>query len=172
MKREKDFKVISPEAVKANPFKSIGSDWMLLSAGTQSHFNMMTASWGGWGVLWHKPVCFCVVRPQRYTYDFMEESDYFTFSYFSKKYKKALDLCGARSGRDIDKAAAAGLTPEGYGGVCVYFKEASFVIVLKKIYFQDIKPENFLDPKIAQNYPNKDYHRMYVGEVVKCLLKK
>ncbi|HAJ56393.1 MAG TPA: flavin reductase [Candidatus Omnitrophica bacterium] len=172
MKKEKSFKAISPESIEANPFKAIGSDWMLVAAGTPSDFNMMTASWGGWGVLWHRPVCFCVVRPNRYTYDFMERSDYFTFSYFDKKYKKALNLCGTRSGRDVDKVESTGLTPEGYGGTCVYFKEASLVVVLKKIYFQDIEPENFLDSKIADNYPKKDYHRMYIGEVVKCLLKK
>lgn len=169
MKKSKDFKVVKPESIKDNPFQAIGTDWMLLCAGTMKKFNMMTASWGGWGILWHKPVCFCVVRPGRYTYGFMEKHGYFTLSYFDKKYKKALDFCGTKSGRDMDKATASGLTPVEDATGAVYFKEARLVIVLKKIYFQEIEPKNFLDPKIEDNYPNKDYHRLYVGEVVKCL---
>lgn len=168
---KKEFKEIKPEAIKDNPFSAIGQEWMLITAGDKDKFNMMTASWGGWGVLWHKPVCFCVVRPGRYTYEFMESTKYFTLSYFSRKYKKALEFCGTKSGRDVDKAKATGLTSvEGVKG-CVYFKEARLVIMLKKLYFQQIDPKHFLDPKIAENYPKKDYHRMYVGEVVKCLAR-
>lgn len=172
MKKEKSFRIIKPENIKANPFKSIGSDWMLICAGAAGRFNMMTASWGGWGILWHKPVCFCVVRPNRYTYEFMEKADHFTLSYFDKRYKKALNFCGTKSGRDVDKALVTGLTPVQDACGAVYFKEARLVIVLKKIYFQQIDPRNFLDPKIENNYPNKDYHRMYVGEIVKCLESK
>jgi len=168
---KKDFKEIKPEAIKDNPFRAIGQDWMLITAGDKAKFNMMTASWGGWGVLWHRPICFCVVRPGRYTYEFMEKATYFTLSYFGKKYKKTLDLCGTKSGRDVDKVKATGLTPIEDKKGCVYFKEARLVIMLKKIYFQQIDPEHFLDPKINENYPKKDFHRLYVGEVVKCLAR-
>ncbi len=172
MRKKNEFCQIAPEDIKDNPFEAIGSDWMLITAGNLSGYNMMTASWGAWGILWHKPVCFCFLRPHRYTYEFMEKADYFTLSYFDKKYKKALNICGAKSGRDIDKAAVCGLTPlEGDNG-SVYFQEARMVLILKKIYFQDINPENFLEAQINDNYPKKDYHRMYAGEVIKCLLKK
>ena len=168
---KKDLKEIKPEAIKDNPFYAIGQEWMLITAGSKPKFNMMTASWGGWGVLWHRPICFCVVRPGRYTYEFMEKATHFTLSYFGKKYKKALELCGTKSGRDVDKVKATGLTPIKDKKGCVYFKEARLVIMLKKIYFQQIDPGHFLDPKINENYPKKDYHRMYVGEVVKCLTR-
>jgi flavin reductase (DIM6/NTAB) family NADH-FMN oxidoreductase RutF len=166
-----DLKEIKPEAIKDNPFCAIGQEWMLITAGDKLKFNMMTASWGGWGVLWHRPICFCVVRPGRYTYEFMEKATHFTFSYFGKKYKKALEFCGTKSGRDVDKVKATGLTPAEDKKGCMYFKEARLVIMLKKIYFQQIDPERFLDPKINENYPKKDYHRMYVGEVIKCLAR-
>ena len=38
------FKEIKPEELNFNPFTRIGSDWMLLTAGTEDKFNTMTAS--------------------------------------------------------------------------------------------------------------------------------
>lgn len=168
---ENKFKAIKPEEIKDNTFKIIGDDWMLVTAGTLEKYNTMTASWGGFGILWGKPVCFCVVRPQRYTYNFMEDSDSFTLSFFEDSYRKMLEFCGSKSGRDIDKAAATGITPVQDAPGKVYFNEARLVIECKKIYFQDLNPDNFIDPGIHNNYPNKDYHRMYIGEVTRCLIK-
>jgi flavin reductase (DIM6/NTAB) family NADH-FMN oxidoreductase RutF len=83
----KTFKEIKPTEIKGNPVHLIGKEWMLITAGTTQHFNTMTASWGSMGELWFKPVCFCFVRPQRYTYEFMEKSDVFTLSFFDEQYK-------------------------------------------------------------------------------------
>lgn len=165
------FKEIRAQDIKDNPFQAIGEGWMLITAGTIQQYNMMTASWGGWGVLWHRNICFCVVRPGRYTYEFMEKCDFYTLSYFDKTYKARLEFCGAHSGRNVDKMRDAELIPLEDKTGCVYFKEARLVIVCKKIYFQQIDPKNFLDPSIEKNYPNKDYHRMYVGEVVRCFVR-
>jgi len=152
-------KVVKPGAVRDNPFVAIGGG-MLIAAGSLRRYNMMTASWGAWGVLWHRPVCFCFIRPHRYTFTFMEEADHFSLSFFDKRYKKVLDFCGSRSGRDVDKMKKAGLTPVSGGKGVVYFSEARLVIVARKI-----------DLRIEDNYPKKDYHRMYVGEVVRCLTR-
>ena len=166
---ESRFKPVKPSSLKDNAFKIIGSDWMLITAGNIGKYTMMTASWGAMGVLWGKDVVSCVVRPTRYTYGFIEESDNFTLCFFSEKHRKILDFCGSKSGRDVDKTKAAGLTPVkgSLGGV--YFKEARLVFECKKIYFQDLDNRNFLLPEIEDNYPNKDYHRMYVGEIKKVL---
>jgi len=166
------FKEIRPEEIGDNTFKLIGDDWMLITAGNLKKFNTMTASWGGFGILWHKKVCFCVVRPQRYTYKFMEEADTFTLSFFDDKYRNVLQFCGSKSGRDVDKIAATGITPVEDAEGKVYFSEARLVIECKKIYFQDLNPEHFLDPDIHKNYPAKDYHRMYIGEITRCLVKE
>ncbi|NSW90716.1 MAG: flavin reductase [Firmicutes bacterium] len=163
-----EFIEIRPEQIQENVFKLIGSDWMLVTAGTKDSYNTMTASWGGLGVLWGENVSFCFVRPQRYTFEFIEKHRNFTFSFFDETYRKVLQFCGSHSGRDVDKAAATGLTPVEEDGV-VYFNEARLVIVCKKIYYQDIVPYNFLDPEIDKNYLKKDYHRMYIGKVIKCL---
>jgi len=161
--------ILKPEQIKDNPFRAVGKDWMLIFAGTQEAHNMMTASWGAWGVLWHRPVCFCFVRPNRHTYGFMEQNSFYTLNFFTEKYRKVLDFCGSRSGRDADKVEATGLTVRSDKSGAVYFAQARLVIVCKKIYAQRVDPRCFLDPSIEDNYPKKDYHQMYVGEVVRCL---
>lgn len=165
------FKSISPEKISENTFKLIGKDWMLITAGNIDKFNTMTASWGGLGVLWNKNIAICFIRPQRYTYEFMEKADVFTLSFFDEKYRAALQLCGSKSGRDIDKAKAAGITPVTGDSGSIYFEEAKLVLECRKIYYQDINPEYFLDKGIQKNYPARDYHRMYVGEIINCLAK-
>jgi flavin reductase (DIM6/NTAB) family NADH-FMN oxidoreductase RutF len=164
------FKDIKPEQLTDNPFKLIGKDWMLITAGTPEKFNTMTASWGGLGVLWERKVAFCFIRPTRFTYEFVEESENFTLSFFEEQHRKAMAFIGSHSGRDTDKIKETGLTPVKEGGF-VYFNEARLVLACRKLYFQDISPDRFLDPTINDMYPQKDYHRMYVGEIVKYLLK-
>ena len=164
------FKEIQPEQLPDNPFKLIGKDWMLITAGTPESFNTMTASWGGLGVLWEKKVAFCFIRPTRHTFGFMEKAEEFTLSFFEGQHRKALAFCGSHSGRDTDKIKGSGLVPVKKDKV-VYFEEARLVLVCRKLYFQDISPDRFLDPKINEMYPLKDYHRMYVGEIVQCLVK-
>jgi flavin reductase (DIM6/NTAB) family NADH-FMN oxidoreductase RutF len=164
------FKESKPELLTDNPFKLIGKDWMLITAGTPESFNTMTASWGGMGILWQKQVCFCFIRPTRHTYEFVERSQNFTLSFFDEQYRKTLDFCGSHSGRDTDKVKRSGLTPVKKDGF-IYFAEARLVLACKKLYFQDIRPDHFLDPQIDDLYPAKDYHRMYAGEIVTCLIK-
>jgi flavin reductase (DIM6/NTAB) family NADH-FMN oxidoreductase RutF len=159
-----------PELLTDNPFKLIGTDWMLVTSGVPEKFNTMTASWGGMGILWERKVAFCFIRPTRYTYEFIERSPGFTLSFFEERYRKALIFCGSHSGRDTDKMQGAGLTPATSDGF-VFFDEARIVLACKKLYYQDIVPERLLDQQIETMYPLKDYHRMYVGEIVKCLMK-
>jgi flavin reductase (DIM6/NTAB) family NADH-FMN oxidoreductase RutF len=163
------FKEIKPEAMTDNPFQLIGADWMLITAGTKESFNTMTGAWGGLGILWGKNICFCVIRFTRYTYEFMEKNDFFTLSFLAEQHRNILTYCGSKSGRDVDKVAETGLTPILDDGP-VYFAEARLVLSCRKIYFQDILPDHFHDPKIEEFYPLKDYHRMYVGEIVRVLV--
>ena len=162
----KELKRISPNEISQNPFELIDDDWFLLSAGDVDSFNTMTASWGGMGVLWNKPVVFCFVRPQRYTYKFMESNKLFTMSFFDDRYRDALSLCGKVSGRQTDKMKATGLKPFESPGGSVFYEQAKLMLECRKLYFSDITPENFLVDGIDANYPKKDYHRMYIGEIV------
>lgn len=163
-----DLRKIEPQDIGQNPFKLIDDDWFLLSAGNLQSFNTMTASWGGMGILWNKPVVFCFVRPQRYTYKFMESNESFTMSFFDERYRDALNFCGKVSGRQNDKMKATGLNPFESPKGSVFYEQAKLMIECHKLYYSDILPEHFLVDTISKNYPKKDYHRMYIGEITSC----
>lgn len=163
------FKEISPEELQFNPFTKIGKEWLLITAGTKEKFNTMTASWGGVGVFWGKNVVTTYIRPQRYTKEFVDANDTFTIAFFDSSYKKALNLCGTVSGRDTDKVKETGLTPY-FVDDTVAFEEASLILVCKKLYQDAMPPENFIAREMDEKwYPNKDYHTMYLSEIVKVL---
>ena len=153
-----------------NIVKLLADDWGLLAAGDEAGNNGMTVSWGGLGEIWGRDAVFVFARPQRYTREFLERHDTFSLSFFGGEYKKELALFGGKSGRDMDKFAATGLTRAFECG-CVYPEQAELVVICRKIAFFDLGPEGYLDETIMQNYPISDFHRMYVGEIVKTLAK-
>jgi Conserved protein/domain typically associated with flavoprotein oxygenases, DIM6/NTAB family len=165
------FKEIKPGKIEGNIFDLVGREWMLVTAGVPDHFNTMTASWGGAGILWSKPVAFSFIRPQRYTYEFLQKYDGYTLSFFGDSCREALNLCGSRSGRDTDKVRESGLTP-AFSGDAVYFDEARLVLVCRKLYAQDLTKESFIDKEIANTYTDTDLHRVYVGEIERVLVKE
>ncbi len=160
---------IDPSQIPDNLIRLVASDWMLITAGDITSFNTMTASWGAFGELWNKTVCICFVRPTRHTYQFIERTELFTLTFFEETSREILRYCGSVSGRDVDKMQIAGLTPVASSQGSVYFQEARLVIECRKIYCDDLDPGRFLDPSIEQNYPRKDYHRFYIGEILSCL---
>ena len=162
---------IDIKALQGNAVSMFDDKWCLITAGNKDSYNTMTASWGAMGELWNKDVCFIFIRPQRYTLEFTEREELFTLSFFGEEYKKALAFCGRNSGRDCDKAKETGLTPMEIDG-SMSFEESETVIVCKKLFYQDIDPQGFIDKAIdGVCYPEKDYHRMYVGEVIGCYQK-
>ena len=165
-----EFLTITPEELEGNPFQMIGKQWMLITAGNETDANTMTASWGGLGILWNKPVSFAFIRPTRHTYGFTEREDTYSLCFFGEEYRDALRLCGTVSGRERDKIAEAGLTLR-HDGAAPYFDEAQTVLICRKLHYQDIDPAGFLDPAIHGHY-NNDYHRVYVGEILQVLTRK
>lgn len=156
---------ISPYELTDNAFELIDREWMLISAGTLEHHNTMTASWGGLGILWNKPVAFIFIRPQRHTLQFVEAHNTFTLSFFGMGHRDALNLCGTVSGRDRNKIAEAGLTPMAIGS-SVAFAEARMVMECTKLYAQNLDPACFVDKTLIQKvYPTSDFHRMFIGEI-------
>jgi flavin reductase (DIM6/NTAB) family NADH-FMN oxidoreductase RutF len=164
----KDLQKIDPQDISQNPFTLIDNDWFLLSAGNLQVFNTMTASWGGMGILWNKPVVFCFVRPHRYTYKFMELNEYFTMSFFDESHRDVLNYCGKVTGRQHDKMLATGLKPFESEAGSIFYEQSKLMLECRKLYFSDIIPEHFLVESINKNYPKKDYHRMYIGEITAC----
>ena len=143
--------------------------WFLLTAGDLDTrgYNSMTVGWGGFGVMWGKALAMIVVRPTRHTWEFMEKTTGFTLCAFPEEYRKVLSYFGSRSGRDEDKVKATGITPIRSRAVSAPgFQEAELIVECRKTYFDDLEPRHFLDPAIEKNYPKKDYHRVYFGEIV------
>jgi flavin reductase (DIM6/NTAB) family NADH-FMN oxidoreductase RutF len=152
-----------------SPMNVWGKDWLLLAAGdfAAGDWNCMTVGWGAFGRMWNRPMALIVVRPGRHTRGFMERHDTFTLSAYPGALHSALDYCGSHSGRDGEKAKAAGLTPVAARMVkAPAFAEADLVVECRKIYFDELEPRNFLADWIETSYPQKDYHRMYFGEIV------
>lgn len=165
------FQKVDPKTLDLNPFAAIGSQWMLITAGTPERCNTMTASWGGLGVLWGAPAATCYIRPQRYTKEFVDREEYFTLSFLGEEHRKALRLCGSRSGREVDKVKECGFTVKAAECGAPYFEEAELVLVCRKRFAQPMDPDRIPQEIKDKWYPQKDYHTMYIGEIIEILAR-
>ena len=165
------FQEIDVTKLEQNPFQLIGKDWALVTAGTPQKYNTMTVSWGNMGDKWNKNIVPAFNRPQRFTHEFLESGDTFTLSFYGEEMRKALSLCGKVSGRDVDKVTEAGLK-RVIDGEHIYFEQAKLGFLCNKIYRDQICPEGFLADYIADSYPQKDYHDIYMGEILKAYIQK
>ena len=166
----KNFYEISHEEL-GNAQRLIGKDWMLITVRDGEKVNAMTASWGSLGVLWNKPVLTCFIRPQRHTYALIENEDRISIAFMSEEYRDALRLCGTKSGRDLDKIAASGLSTATLDGVEVIC-EADTLLVCKKLYVGDLERSGFVREELLSNYKDGDFHRFYVCEIEKVYKRR
>ena len=163
------FKVISAKDIDINLIKAIADEYMLIAAGDKSGFNMMPASWGFTGEMWGNDCAVAMIRPQRYTWEFIKKNDYFTLSFYGDR-KDVHKICGSKSGRDVNKAELAGLDPVFEDGT-VYFEQARLVLICKKQYIQQLEADCFTDKEPLRWY-NDDLHYMVVGKIEKVLVKE
>ena len=181
-KEQTMMKEIRPEQIPDNAISLISRDWMLVTACTKSvdpegkittgRVNTMTASWGGLGELWNKPVATIYIRPQRYTKEIIDETDTFSLSVLPEKYRQALNFCGSHSGRDGDKFKPAKLDVL-YNNGTPYIKQARLILFCRKLYAQPFDPNCFIEEKmLKQNYKKDDFHTMYIGEIYKVLIDR
>ncbi len=164
------FKEITAREIDKNLIKAIAEEWMLITAGDKTGYNMMTASWGFMGEMWGEDTAIAMIRPQRYTMEFVENSDYYTLSFYGDN-KDIHKICGSMSGRDVDKTALTGLTPV-FADNTVYFEEANLVLICKKQYIDNLREENFTDKTPLKCYKEKDFHKMIFGKIEKVLVKE
>lgn len=168
-----EFKEIELKDLYFEANKSFNNGWGVLAAtNKEGKTNCLTISWGTYGELWNKPILIAFVRPERYTHQFIGDSEYFSINFFDDKYKKDLSYLGTHSGKDEDKVAHVGFhyLKNKYTS---YFEEANLVFILKKLYEDDFKRENFIDKSIVSDIyrgENK-LHSFYIGEVIKVLKK-
>ena len=159
-------RAIDPKSLTDNTFSLIGDEWMLITAGDGEGCNTMTASWGGLGIMRGEPCATAYIRPQRYTKEFVDGQEYFTLSFFDPEYRPQLALCGAKSGRDVDKVKECGFTVEFTPEGAPMFAQARLTLVCRKLYAQDMDPKAMPRWVLDKWYPNEDYHTMYIGQIV------
>ena len=167
----KGFKEVNIREIKKSVQEMISDDWMLITAGDESGWNTMTASWGGLGEIWGKDAAFAFIRPQRYTLGFVEKSGLFTLSFFGGKYKDEMKICGSKSGRDIDKSAETGLKPV-FTDSTTGIEQAEVIMVCRTMAVQQINPEGFIDQSVMKWYPEKDFHKVFIGAIEKVYVKE
>ena len=146
-------------------FDLFNNHWALVTAGEASHYNTCTISWGSLGTIWSRPVATVYVNPDRYTWEFLKESDTFTVAFFPPEYRGALGYLGSHSGREGDKVAAAGLTPREIAGG-VSFREANLTFVCRKLYQAPFLREGMAEEISQGIYKNWQPHWEFIGEII------
>ena len=167
-----EYAIVAPEDFDQSVFRLIGKEWMLVTAKNQEgKVNTMTASWGGLGVMWGKNVAVTVLRPQRYTKEFIDQSESFTLSFYDDTFKKDLSYLGSVSGRDEDKIKEAGVHVAYHDGV-PYIDEGKEILLCRVMSETPITQDEFKDEKIdAAWYADQDYHKMYIAEITDILAR-
>ncbi len=165
------------DKIPDNVIELIGQQWMLVTAGTPDSYNTMTASWGGIGFIWQRPAAFTFIRDVRYTYEFLQREESFTLSFFPEEYKKALQICGTKSGRDTDKVKEAGLTPVETPSGLMSFGEARMILECKKMLVQQLDTNHLTSPYqsviVDEAYTKEEsLHQLFISEITKVWIKK
>ena len=160
-----------PKTLTGEFIQAFGTRNALLTAGNGENCNTMTIGWCQLGRLWNLPVCTVYVRPERYTYQFMESNGYFSICVLPDIAKQTLALCGSQSGRLVNKIKECGLTLRYGVGETPFFEEAEMAVVCKKLYVQDMEPVCVTagEETILPYYGKKGgWHRIYTGEIVEA----
>lgn len=165
------FQPITSNDLEMSVFKMIGTDWMLITAEKDQKVNTMTASWGGFGVIWNKNVVYVFIRHSRFTKEFVDTSNTFSLSFFGGQQKSALKYLGAVSGRNEDKIHNARLTINHHNNT-PFIDEANTILICRKIAAQPIEKGCFIDETIDSSfYQDHDYHVMYIAEITDILAR-
>ena len=170
------FTEIAPIDISENVFKLFGQDYTVITAGTESYFNSMTAGYGGFGIQFGLPSTWCFLRASRYTLDFIRGEQTYTMCWFDDEYKDAVLYFGSKSGRNSDKMANNPLnyviTPDGN----IAYKEANLIIECKLMQITSVSPDDFYYKKgkefVEEGFEDaKDYHKLVFGEITKVWKK-
>lgn len=167
-----NFNEIVPSAINENFIELISADWMLVTAGDKDGYNTMTASWGGIGEMWGKHMALVVIRPGRYTKEFVDRHERLTLSFFHEQHRQALAYCGSHSGRDGDKISDSGLSVTFTDNGTPAIAQARLVIECRKMYVGKFNEEGFLDKELLDKwYPERDMHYTYFCEVERAYIR-
>lgn len=128
--------------------------------------NVLTLGWGQLGPAYRKhPICIIAVTPLRYSWRFLEQAPEFVLAVPDDSLASALALCGTRSGRDLDKFAAAQLTPVPSVHVRAPSIAECPLNLECRVYARIAPPHMLLTPEHRQR-PLDQQHTIYFSEVL------
>ena len=133
--------------------------------------NVMTIGWALFGFVWRRPTMMVAVRNTRFTYGIIEKADSYTVSVPTSPMEKEIDLCGTRSGKNLDKFQECKfpILPGGKTQTPL-LDIPGFHYECRIIYKTPMDPK-FLAGELIAIYPQKDYHTLYFGEILACYRK-
>lgn len=147
--------------------QNLSNNWALVTSGASDNYNMMTVNWGGIGFLWNKPVLFIFIRPERYTFEFIEKYDYFSLSFLKDNFSNVHEVCGMQSGRYINKIKETNLNPIITKNGCMLFEESILSVECKKIYSHQMSQMNYENHEFHSMIKDKGSdHKMYIAEII------
>jgi len=142
-----------------------GGGALLASTKKDGQSNVMTIGWATVGVVWGLQVMVVLVRPSRYTYQFIEDSKVFTVNVPTAEMKKYVSMCGTKSGRNVDKLAQVA-TSMGQEVDCVTIDPCSLVYECQVVHWNDVQPSNLAPEVVSGCYAQGDFHRLYYGKIL------
>lgn len=174
---EELFKSISTKEIDQNLFKLYSENFSVLTSGNDSIYNSMTASWGGWGQLFDKPVAWNFLRANRYTLELIKKNETYTVSFFDEAYKEQVLFFGSKTGKGTDKMKEVSLNKVSTPSGLITYKEASLILECKLVELTTVKPDDFRSQEgkdfVVDAYKEaKDYHKLTFGEITQVWVKK
>lgn len=191
IKKLKGFQQIDPMDLQLSPFKSINNDWMEICVGEKDgEVGAMTASWGGMGILWNKPVAFLFIRgaEHRFTRHILEQRPVLSLNFLGDDKKDAKIFLGRNHGWDFDdKIAAAGLT-RGWCGVQLehtaapeddkwahtpFIEESETVLICETMALQELQMESIISPSVKESfYGAEGPHGVFIVEIKAAFVRQ
>jgi len=173
------FKKIEATELTDNVFKLVGQDYTVITAGSDSLHNSMTASYGGWGQLFELPVTWCFLNASRYTLEVIKKEQTYTMSYFPERYKEQVLFFGSKSGRNSEKMKENILTYVETPAGNITYKEARLIIECKLLSITETDPKDFYSEKGKtfvekgmKDGNGKEFHKLVFGEITNVWVKK
>lgn len=174
---EQIFQQISPESIPEDVFTLVGKIFPVITAGRTDHFNSMTASGGGFGMLFKKPVAWCILKADRYTLELIQKEQAYTLSFFPEAFKKHVYFFGSASGRGSDKMEKVELTATQTPSGCISYQAAGLIIECKLTMITMPDRADFYSQE-AKDYIKEaykmasDYRKFVFGEITNVWQRK
>jgi len=144
-----------------------GDGLLLASTKRSGESNLMTIGWGAIGTIWKTPKFLVLVRPSRYTYEFIEDSGEFTVNVPTPEMADFVLFCGTYSGRDVDKLAKFDVaTTPGQQVNSITIDECPIIYECRVVHKNDVVPEELGGGIAPRYYADGDFHRVYFGEIL------